>query len=133
MISVIIACVHMLNFYTHYITSAPNREAFEDLPDGALTSLLENPHDLRNVLALHVVHGEIRAEDLSNNQILETLNGEELTVSINDDVVVLIGSVNNVTVIETNIDACNGVVHIIDGVLIPLFEETSSTSVDVWI
>lgn len=77
---------------------------------------------------MHIIHGEIRAEDLSNDQVLETLNGEELTVSINDGVVVLIGSVNNVTVVETNIDACNGVVHIIDGVLLPLFEETSSTS-----
>ena len=124
---------HVIHICQTYIilhfTSAPNREAFESLPDGALESLFENPHDLGDVLALHVVHGEIRAEDLSNNQILETLNGEELTVSINDGVVLLISSVNNVTVIETNIDACNGVVHIIDGVLLPSFvEETSSSS-----
>ena len=115
--------------YLHIIT-APNREAFEALPDEALASLLEEDgiDDLRDILALHVVHGEIRAEDLSDGQILETLNGEELTVSINDEVVVLIGNVNNVTVVATDIDACNGVVHIIDGVLLPSFEETSSTS-----
>ena len=123
-----IMCINSSSYPTFLYNTAPNREAFESLPDGALTSLLENPQDLRNVLALHVVHGEIRAEDLSNNQVLETLNGEELTVSINDDVVVLIGSVNNVTVVATNIDACNGVVHIIDGVLLPDDEPTTSSS-----
>jgi len=120
--------------YLHIIT-APNREAFEALPDEALASLLEEDgiDDLRDILALHVVHGEIRAEDLFDGRLIETLNGEELTVSINDGVVVLIGNVNNVTVVATDIDACNGVVHIIDGVLLPSFEETSisSTSVDV--
>ena len=43
----------------------------------------------------------------------------------------MIGNVNNVTVVATDIDACNGVVHVIDGVLLPLFEETSTSSVDV--
>ena len=117
-------------YIIYILQTAPNREAFEALPDEALASLLEEDgrEDLVSILALHVVHGEIRAEDLSNNQILETFNGEELTVSINDGVVVLIGNVNNVTVVETDIDACNGVVHVIDGVLLPLFEETSSSS-----
>ena len=109
----------------------PSNEAFALVDPDTLTFLLENPEDLVDVLELHVVHGEIRAEDLSDGQLIETLNGEELTVSINDGVVILIGNVNNATVVETNIDACNGVVHIIDGVLLPLFEETSSSSVDV--
>jgi len=119
--------IHTKNLF---LIIAPNREAFEALPDGALASLLSEDgiDELRDILALHVVHGEIRAEDLSNNQILETFNGEELTVSINDGAVVLIGGTNNVTVVATDIDACNGVVHVIDGVLLPSFEETSISS-----
>jgi len=131
---VFISCVQIsyaqLSYIILHFFTAPNREAFENLPDETLASLLEEDgiDDLRDILALHVVHGEIRAEDLFDGQLIETLNGEELTVSINDEVVVLIGNVNNVTVVATDIDACNGVVHIIDGVLLPLFEETSSTS-----
>ena len=131
-----ISCVYqlvLLSYFLIYNNTAPNREAFEALPDGALAALLEEDgrEELVSILKLHVVHGEIRAEDLSNNQVLETLNGEELTVSINDGVVVLIGNVNNATIVATDIDACNGVVHIIDDVLLPSDEETSSTSMDV--
>ena len=95
---------------------APTNEAFEGLGD-TLTTLLEpaNKADLASVLTYHVVPGELMAADLEDGQELETVNGETLTVSIDGDTV----KVGEATVTMPDVDASNGVVHVIDTVLQP--------------
>lgn len=95
---------------------APTNEAFEGLGD-TLTTLLEpeNKDDLANVLTYHVVPGELMAADLEDGQQLETVQGETLEVSIEGDEV----KVGDATVVTADVDASNGVVHVIDTVLQP--------------
>lgn len=96
---------------------APTNQAFDALPEGTLDSLLlpENVDDLTSILTYHVVAGEAFASDLSDGQVIETVNGESLTVSITGGQVLI----NDAVVIVPDVTASNGVVHIIDAVLIP--------------
>ena len=94
---------------------APTNSAFDALPDGEVDRLLlpENRAELQSVLTYHVVPGTFRAADLSDGQILTTLEGEQLTVSVSGGTVM----VNGATVTTPNVDASNGVVHLIDAVI----------------
>lgn len=96
---------------------APTNDAFAALPDGALDDLLlpENKADLAGVLTYHVVASKALSSDLTDGQEITTVNGEKLTVSIVDGVV----KINDATVVTADIEASNGVVHVIDGVLLP--------------
>lgn len=94
---------------------APTNAAFDALPEGTLESLLANQDDLTSVLTYHVVDGEAFSGDLSDGQVLTTLQGETLTVTVNDEGVFINGN----RVSTADVDATNGVVHVIDGVLIP--------------
>jgi uncharacterized surface protein with fasciclin (FAS1) repeats len=101
---------------------APTNAAFEKLPAGTLESLLEpaNKAQLAGILTYHVVPGTVMASDLSDGQKVKTVNGAELTVRISDSGVQLIdagGNASNVT--ATDIKATNGVVHVIDTVVLP--------------
>ncbi len=101
---------------------APINSAFEDLPADAVTNLLlpENEGLLTGVLTYHVVIGEVFAADLADGQIISTLAGESLEVDITGGVVTLIdGGGAVIGVVETDIQASNGVVHLIDSVLLP--------------
>lgn len=96
---------------------APTNSAFNALPEGTLASLLlpENKQKLTDILTYHVVSGNVMSSDLSDGQIIDTVNGAKLTVSIKDGVV----KVGNATVTTPDVKASNGVVHIIDTVLLP--------------
>ena len=96
---------------------APTDAAFEELGDDQVQSLLEpaNRDQLQSILTYHVVPGKLTASDLSDGQELETVAGEMLTVQIDGDEV----AVGDATVVEPNIEASNGVVHVIDTVLTP--------------
>lgn len=96
---------------------APTNDAFAALQDGTLASLLEpeNQADLAAILTYHVVAGKVMAADLSDGQVVETVNGDTLTVSIEDGVVMI----GDATVASADIEASNGVVHVIDSVLLP--------------
>lgn len=101
---------------------APTDDAFKALPAGTLDSLLlaENKETLSGILTYHVVSGKVMAADLSDGQVVKTVQGENLTVNIEGDKVSLTdanGKVANVT--ATDIAASNGVIHVIDAVLIP--------------
>ncbi|MFW5702506.1 MAG: fasciclin domain-containing protein [Candidatus Dojkabacteria bacterium] len=100
-----------------YTVFAPTNDAFDALPEGTLDSLLAegNQDDLTNVLTYHVVDTEAFASDLSDGQTLNTLNGETLTVNIDGSDVFI----NDARVTTADVDATNGVVHIIDSVLLP--------------
>lgn len=101
---------------------APTNAAFEKLPEGTLDTLLkpESKADLSNILTYHVVSGSVMAADLSDGQKVKTLQGDELTVDIMDDKVYLVDAKGGKAMVTTaDVEASNGVVHIIDAVLMP--------------
>ncbi len=96
---------------------APTNAAFAALPAGTVDGLLmpEKKADLTNILTYHVVAGSVKAADLSDGQKIKTLQGGELTVSVKDGKVMINGA--NVT--AADLEGSNGVVHVIDAVLMP--------------
>lgn len=96
---------------------APTDAAFAALPEGTVESLLapESKDQLTSVLTYHVVAGNVMAADLSDGQVVETLNGQEITVFITDGKVMI----NNASVSAADLSGSNGVIHVIDGVLMP--------------
>jgi uncharacterized surface protein with fasciclin (FAS1) repeats len=106
---------------------APSNEAFDALPEGTVNALLleDNRDQLTDILTYHVVPGEYRAADLENGQTLETLQGETLTVTIIDGRVMI----NGAEVVQADVDASNGVVHVISSVILPPAPEPGITPV----
>ncbi len=101
---------------------APTNQAFEALPEGTLASLLEpaNIDQLKSILTYHVVSGEVMSSQLSDGQEITTVQGGKLTVKIMDNMVYIVDAAGNEAQVQTaDVDASNGVVHIINGVLLP--------------
>lgn len=102
---------------------APTDEAFAKLPAGTLDTLLEDPKgDLSAILTYHVVPGKVMAADVAtlDGQKVKTVQGTELTVGVSGSTVTLTDATGaKVTVTKTDIPATNGVIHVIDGVLLP--------------
>ena len=96
---------------------APTNAAFDALPKGTLDDLMkpEKKEDLRNILQYHVTLAAQKAESFQDGQTLGMVNGDNITVSIKDGQVTL----NNKVHIVASVPASNGIVHIIDGVLLP--------------
>jgi len=96
---------------------APTDEAFDLLPEGTVEGLLEDLDTLSDILLYHVVEGRVMAADVVGlaGQMVATLSGEELEVALDGDTV----QINHVNVIITDIEADNGVIHVIEGVLLP--------------
>ena len=96
---------------------APTNDAFGALPAGTVDTLLEpaNREKLTSVLTFHVVAGKLLAADLSDGQTLTTVQGQTLTVNVDGATV----TVNGVPVVQADVEASNGVVHVISGVLLP--------------
>jgi len=96
---------------------APTDEAFAELPAGTLDDLLkpENKATLSAILTYHVVPGKVMAEDVVSLSSAKTVNGKELRIATTDGKV----TVDNATVIETDIECSNGVIHVIDSVMLP--------------
>lgn len=99
-----------------YTVFAPTNEAFEALGN-TLETLLEpaNKEELAEILTYHVVPGELTASELTDGQQLETVQGESLEVKIDGEEV----TVNGAAVVTPDVEASNGVVHVIDEVLTP--------------
>lgn len=95
---------------------APTDEAFAALPEGTLDSLLEDPEALAEILTYHVVSGEVFAADVVGLESATTVQGDDIAIEVVDGGVVLNGSAN---VVATDVEASNGVVHVIDQVLLP--------------
>lgn len=101
---------------------APTNEAFAALPEGTLDTLLqpENKDQLSGILTYHVVEGAVTSDQLSDGQTISTVNGAVLTVSIENDSVYLVDANEGRAMVSTpDVSASNGVVHIIDSVLLP--------------
>jgi uncharacterized surface protein with fasciclin (FAS1) repeats len=96
---------------------APTDAAFAKLPAGTVQTLLEpkNKKKLTAILTYHVVAGDVRAADVVKLTSAKTLNGQSVTISVNGGVV----KVDDATVVKTDIVASNGVIHVIDTVLMP--------------
>ncbi len=94
---------------------APTDEAFEALPEGVLDALLlpENKDALTSILTYHVVSGEVMAADVTAGDV-PTVEGSTIAITTDDGV-----KVNEATVTATDVDASNGVIHVIDSVLVP--------------
>lgn len=103
---------------------APTDDAFAALPDGTVETLLEDPTgDLASILTYHVVPGAVMAADVVglDGQDVTTVNGATFTVNIAADgsVTLTDAAGNEVAVVATDIQASNGVIHVIDAVLMP--------------
>ena len=94
---------------------APTDAAFAKLPPGTVETLLFNPVLLGQILTYHVVPGRYRAADVAGLPVALTVQGAPLTIDPSQGV-----KVNNATVTQTDIEADNGVIHVIDQVLLPL-------------
>jgi uncharacterized surface protein with fasciclin (FAS1) repeats len=101
---------------------APTDEAFAALPKGALDKLVADKKKLTAVLTYHVISGEVMASQVTgmNGQKVKTVQGGEITIKVADGKVSLTDAAGNtVNVIKTDVTASNGVIHVIDGVLMP--------------
>jgi uncharacterized surface protein with fasciclin (FAS1) repeats len=94
---------------------APTDAAFAKLPAGTLDSLLADPDKLRAVLTYHVVSGEVTAADAAKLHAATTIEGEDLSISANDGGV----QIDNASVTQPDIKASNGIIHVIDTVILP--------------
>ncbi|WP_231887877.1 fasciclin domain-containing protein [Fictibacillus phosphorivorans] len=98
-----------------YTVFAPTDQAFGKLlKDLNITAEeLLNREDLKNILLYHVVPGKVLSSDLKNGMKVKTLAGKEVTISLNPV------KINNATVVTPDIETSNGVIHVIDTVLLP--------------
>ncbi len=103
-----------LNQEGPFTVFAPTDEAFASLPEGTLEALLADKEKLTRVLLYHVASGEVYAEDVVDLRAARTLNGEKVAIGIDPAV-----TVNDAQVVKTDVKAQNGVIHVIDAVLIP--------------
>jgi uncharacterized surface protein with fasciclin (FAS1) repeats len=93
---------------------APTDEAFAKLPAGTLDALLKDKKKLADILTYHVVAGKVMAAQVKPGMV-KTVEGQSLTVSTMNGAVM----VNNAKVVKTDIVASNGVIHVIDTVVLP--------------
>lgn len=96
---------------------APTNDAFSKLPAGTVEGLMKEDKkaDLQNILQYYVFVASLKAENLVDGQKLNMVNGDDVTVSVKDGKVTLNGTAH----IIASIPASNGMIHVIDGVLLP--------------
>ena len=93
---------------------APNDEAFAKLPKGTVDGLLKDIPQLKKILTYHVVSGKVMATDVAKMKSAKTVEGSDVKIDARKGV-----KVNNATVSSADVAADNGVIHIIDTVLMP--------------
>ncbi len=93
---------------------APTDDAFAALPAGTVEGLLADPAALAGILTYHVVPGKVMSTDLSDDMMAATVNGADIMIDLDSGVMV-----NDATVIAADIEASNGVIHVIDSVILP--------------
>lgn len=98
-----------------YTIFAPTDEAFAKLPEGTLAGLLEDKEALTKILTYHVISGKVLSNDVVNLTTAQTVLGQNLSIK-SDEMGV---TINNSKVTSTDIEASNGVIHVIDTVLMP--------------
>jgi len=94
---------------------APTDDAFAKLPEGTIESLLKDKETLKKILLYHVVSGEVTSKEVVKLNKAETLAGKNVNIKVKDGTVMI----NDATITAADVMASNGVIHIIDTVLIP--------------
>jgi uncharacterized surface protein with fasciclin (FAS1) repeats len=94
---------------------APTDDAFAKLPDGTVENLLANPDKLKQVLLYHVVPGKVTASEVVGLSSATTAQGSDIAIAVKGDTVMI----NNAKVIQADVMASNGVIHVIDTVIVP--------------
>jgi transforming growth factor-beta-induced protein len=94
---------------------APTDDAFKKLPAGTVESLLKDIPTLKNILLFHVVSGKVMAADVVKLNSANTVLGKPVAINVTNGKV----AVNDANVVITDIEASNGVIHVIDSVLLP--------------
>lgn len=96
---------------------APTDEAFANLPEGTLDELLkpENKEKLASILTYHVVPGKLMSDKVVEMKSATTVNGKDVSISVVDGNVMI----NDATVVKADVKASNGVIHVIDKVILP--------------
>lgn len=93
---------------------APTDEAFSKLPEGTLDSLLKDTSKLKQILTYHVVSGKVMSSDVVKLNKATTVEGSDVKIDASNGV-----KINDSTVVTPDVEADNGVIHVIDSVLMP--------------
>ena len=93
---------------------APSDDAFAKLPDGTVDGLLQDIPKLKKILTYHVVSGKVMAADAAKLKSAKTVEGSEIKIDARSGV-----KINDATVLKADVTADNGVIHVIDAVLMP--------------
>ena len=93
---------------------APNDAAFAKLPPGTVDTLVQNPPQLARILTYHVVAGKLTKADLSKVDAVDSVEGSLISINCNGEVL----EVKNATAIAADIEADNGIIHVIDNVIL---------------
>ena len=101
---------------------APTDAAFAKLPAGTVEGLLKDPKALGNILLYHVISGEVKAAAVTNGLSAKTLQGSPVTFSVSDGKAMI----NGANIVATDVLASNGVIHVIDSVILPPAGATSA-------
>ena len=102
---------------------APTDAAFAALPDGTLESLLADPTgELQQILLYHVLNGQVMAADVADGLVASTLQGTDVNFAIDGSKV----TINDASIVLTDIEASNGVIHVIDTVILPPSQDAAA-------
>jgi uncharacterized surface protein with fasciclin (FAS1) repeats len=101
---------------------APTDDAFAKLPPGTIQTLVQNIPQLTRILTYHVVSGKYTSEDLKNIEFLTSLEGSPIRINSTDEYF----EVKNATVVAPDIEADNGIIHVIDNVILMSPESVNS-------
>lgn len=93
---------------------APTDDAFSKLPTGTIDNLLKDKEKLTNILTYHVVPDKVMANEVANLNYAKTVNGKEVQIDTSKGV-----KIDKANVVKSDIECTNGVIHIIDNVLLP--------------
>ncbi|MFX0068902.1 MAG: fasciclin domain-containing protein [Promethearchaeota archaeon] len=93
---------------------APTDQAFAKLPKGTVEGLLQNKKKLTDVLTYHVVAGKVMSKDVAGLRSAKTLQGQMISIDTSKGV-----RINNANVVKADIETSNGVIHVIDTVILP--------------
>ncbi|HSN78531.1 MAG TPA: fasciclin domain-containing protein [Anaerolineae bacterium] len=105
---------------------APTDDAFAAIPAETLEALLADPEALSQILLYHVLDGKVMAADVTDGLSADTLQGSPVTFSVMDGT----GMINDATIIATDIETSNGVIHVIDAVILPPAEGAAEEPVE---
>ena len=107
--------VETLNGPGPYTVFAPTNAAFAKIPADQLNAILADKAQLTKILTYHVVSGKVMAADLQPEQMVKTVEGQDLDIKVTNGA----ATVNGCNIVKTDVTASNGVIHVIDCVLIP--------------